>query len=54
MKHRLLEALPEHVDCLQTLHAAHLYIVDWKDENDGGITFEASKYCQKESLYMPL
>lgn len=42
MKHRLLEALPEHVDCLQTLHAAHLYIVDWKDENDGGITFEAT------------
>lgn len=40
MKQRLLAALPLHAASLQTLCATELYVVDWKDENNGGITFE--------------
>lgn len=39
MKQELLAALPHHKDYLQTLQGETLYIVDWKDENNGGISF---------------
>ena len=35
----LLHVLPEHKDFLETLHGQVLYVVDWKDENNGGIAF---------------
>lgn len=40
MKQRLLAALPGHDTSLQTLHSPKLYVVDWKDDNSGGITFD--------------
>lgn len=39
MKKELLATLPHHKDYLQTLQGETLYIVDWKDENNGGISF---------------
>lgn len=35
----LLNVLPEHQECLETLRGNVLYVVDWKDENNGGISF---------------
>lgn len=42
MKQRLLAVLPHHETSLQTLRAPELYVVDWKDENNGGITFDSN------------
>ena len=39
MRKELLAVLPHHKDYLQTLQGETLYIVDWKDENNGGISF---------------
>lgn len=39
MMKELLEILPKHKDFLDTLQGKLLYIIDWKDENDGGISF---------------
>lgn len=39
MRKELLAALPHHKDYLLTLQGETLYIVDWKDENNGGISF---------------
>ncbi len=36
---KLLAALPEHQGFLEALRGKILYIVDWKDENNGGISF---------------
>ena len=35
----LMSALPTHQDYMETLNGKVLYIVDWKDENNGGISF---------------
>lgn len=35
----LLTVLPEHQQFLEVLKGKVLYIVDWKDENNGGISF---------------
>lgn len=37
MKQRLLKALPLHIETLQTCQGISLYVVDWKDENGGGV-----------------
>lgn len=39
MIEKLLEILPEHKDYLDTLQGKVLYVADWKDENNGGISF---------------
>ncbi len=39
MIRKLLDALPTHKECLETLQGESLYVVDWKDENNGGISF---------------
>ncbi len=39
MMKKLLAALPEHQGFLEALRGKILYIVDWKDENNGGISF---------------
>ncbi len=39
MIERLLKALPKHRDCLDRLRGDVLYVVDWKDETGGGISF---------------
>ena len=36
---KLMSALPTHQDYMETLNGKVLYIVDWKDENNGGISF---------------
>lgn len=35
----LLKSLPEHKKYLETLQGKELYVVDWKDENNTGISF---------------
>ena len=37
MKNRLLAQLPHHVTCTHTTNEPHLYIVDWKDYNNGKV-----------------
>lgn len=39
MIEKLLDVLPEHKDYLDTLQGKVLYVADWKDENNGGISF---------------
>lgn len=39
MIEKLLGVLPEHKDYLDSLQGKVLYVVDWKDENNGGISF---------------
>ncbi len=39
MVEELLKALPKHKECLETRQGKFLFVVDWKDENNGGITF---------------
>lgn len=39
MINNLLKSLPEHKKYLETLQGKVLYVVDWKDENNTGITF---------------
>ena len=36
---KLLDVLSEHKDYLETLQGKVLYVADWKDENNGGISF---------------
>lgn len=39
MIEKLLGVLPEHKDYLDSLQGKVLYVADWKDENNGGISF---------------
>lgn len=39
MIEKLLGVLPEHKDFLDSLQGKVLYVADWKDENNGGISF---------------
>lgn len=39
MIEELLGVLPEHKDYLDSLQGKVLYVADWKDENNGGISF---------------
>lgn len=39
MIEKLLDVLPEHKDYLDSLQGKVLYVADWKDENNGGISF---------------
>ena len=39
MIEKLLGVLPEHMDYLDSLQGKVLYVADWKDENNGGISF---------------
>lgn len=39
MIEKLLSVLPEHKDYLDSLQGKVLYVADWKDENNGGISF---------------
>lgn len=39
MIEKLLGVLPEHKDYLDSLEGKVLYVADWKDENNGGISF---------------
>lgn len=39
MRKEILAVLPKHEVCMETLAGRELYVVDWKDENNGGITF---------------
>lgn len=39
MIEKLLGVLPEHKDYLDSLQYKVLYVADWKDENNGGISF---------------
>lgn len=39
MIEKLLVVLPEHMDYLDSLQGKVLYVADWKDENNGGISF---------------
>lgn len=39
MIEKLLNVLPEHKDYLDSLQGEVLYVADWKDENNGGISF---------------
>lgn len=39
MIEKLLGVLPEHKDYLDSLQGMVLYVADWKDENNGGISF---------------
>lgn len=39
MIEKLLGVLPEHKDYLDSLQGKVLYVEDWKDENNGGISF---------------
>lgn len=39
MIEKLLGVLPEHKDYLDSLQGEVLYVADWKDENNGGISF---------------
>lgn len=39
MIEKLLGVLPEHKDYLGSLQGKVLYVADWKDENNGGISF---------------
>ena len=39
MIEKLLGVLPEHKDYLDSLQCKVLYVADWKDENNGGISF---------------
>lgn len=39
MIEKLLNVLPEHKDYLDSLQGKVLYVADWKDENNGGISF---------------
>lgn len=36
---KLLNVLSEHKEYLDTLQGKVLYIADWKDENNGGISY---------------
>lgn len=39
MIEKLLKVLPKHQNDLDSLQGEVLYVVDWKDENNGGISF---------------
>ena len=39
MIEKLLGVLPDHKDYLDSLQGKVLYVADWKDENNGGISF---------------
>lgn len=39
MIEKLLGVLPEHKNYLDSLQGKVLYVADWKDENNGGISF---------------
>ena len=39
MIEKVLGVLPEHKDYLDSLQGKVLYVADWKDENNGGISF---------------
>ena len=39
MIEKLLGILPEHKNYLDSLQGKVLYVADWKDENNGGISF---------------
>lgn len=43
MKNRLLAQLPKHKTCLCSIYNPHLYIVDWKDYNEGGVEISGVK-----------
>lgn len=49
---KLLDVLSEHKDYLETLQGKVLYVADWKDENNGGISFTdyALKVHKKQSV----
>lgn len=39
MRKEILAVLPKHEEYMDTLNGRELYVVDWKDENNGGISF---------------
>lgn len=39
MRKEILAVLPKHEEYMETLDGRDLYVVDWKDENNGGISF---------------
>lgn len=39
MRKDILAVLPKHEEYMETLDGRDLYVVDWKDENNGGISF---------------
>lgn len=43
LKERLLKALPSHASSLKVLDDSILYVADWKDYNNGGVTFTGDK-----------
>lgn len=52
MKNRLLAQLPHHVTCTHTTNEPHLYIVDWKDYNNGKVEISGIESPEIKAIHL--